>query len=134
MRKTMVMILILSFAVCAAGCSSTYNMRSLAGINVRDLEQAKSSGKTQTFTAPYNETYDAVLRILEENGLTVYGESRKKRLIVAMGFKKQIDTTRVGIFFAPVSDSSTQVTLSSLSSATMEKAASIIFGGLRSSL
>jgi hypothetical protein len=47
-----------------------------------------------------------------------------------MGFHKQTDTTRVGVFFNSLSGNETQITLSSLSDTALAKGAAIIFGGL----
>jgi hypothetical protein len=130
MKNIILAAVMLSFALYGSGCSANYNLRALAGTNVRDLEAAKSSGKTRTFSMSYSDTYDKTLRVLSDNKLTVYGENRNKGLIIAMGFTKQVNTTRVGIFLTSVDESSTQVTISSLSATCLDKAAGVIFGGL----
>ncbi|MFH1665323.1 MAG: hypothetical protein ABIA77_04155, partial [Candidatus Omnitrophota bacterium] len=69
--------------------------------------------------------------IAKENKLTVYQSDKKAGYIVIMGFDKQVDTTRVGIFFDKVNDSRTKITLSSLSRSALSKASSIFFEGLQ---
>lgn len=132
MKNAILTILVVSFALYGAGCSPNYNVRSLAATNYQDLEAAKSSGKTRTINMSYNDTYNKTLQVLEDNLLEVYGENREKGLIIAIGFKKQVNTTRVGIFFTSLSDTSTQVTVTSLSLTCLDKASGIIFSGLGS--
>jgi hypothetical protein len=130
MKNTIILCLILS-ALSVSGCSSSkYNLASLAGTNIRDLEAHKDSGITRTFNIPREEAFDKTIAILGNSGLTVFQQNRKKGYIVVMGFKEQVDTTRVGIFFEPVSETSTKITLSSLSGTVLPKAEKIIFGGL----
>ncbi|MDD5634301.1 MAG: hypothetical protein PHW46_03395 [Candidatus Omnitrophica bacterium] len=116
----------------ASGCvsSSKYNFASLIGYNMADLREAKDSGKIRTFSMSYDEAYEKVKAILAENDLFAFRASKKHGYIVAVNFQKQVNTTRVGIFFEKVSESETKITLSSLSSPTLEQAAGIIFSGL----
>ena len=133
MRKfTLSIFAILLTAFCAAGCAKTpLNADEFMSFGMYDLEKARESGKVRTFSLSYDVAFDEVKKILGSNTLTIYSSSRKKRYIVAMGFPKQINTTRVGIFFDPVSGNQTKITLSSLSSTALEKADTIIFGGLK---
>ncbi|MBD3380127.1 MAG: hypothetical protein GF408_06675 [Candidatus Omnitrophica bacterium] len=119
-------LLLSGFLIC--GCANySANMRSVLGTNISDLEKARSEGKTETFNLSYSEAFNKVRSILESNGQTIFEADMKKMVIVAMDFPRQVDTTRVGIFFEPVSETSTTITLSSLSSTALDKAASIIF-------
>lgn len=130
MRLISLSVLLTCFMLLNTGCSPTYNLRSIAGTNTRDLEQAKISGRTRTFEMSYTETYNKLLHVLDKNKLTVFQEKPKKGLIVFMGIDKQVDTTRIGVFLSPVSETSTEVTLSSLSSTALDKAETLIFRGL----
>ncbi|HPN73388.1 MAG TPA: hypothetical protein PKZ41_05260 [Candidatus Omnitrophota bacterium] len=115
----------------APGCaSSKFNLASLAGMNISDLEAAKSSGPSKTFAMTAEKAFDETLTVLRNEKLTVFRSSRKKGYIVAMGFTEQVDTTRVGIFFDTEQDGKTRVTLSCLSSLALPKAEKIIFAGL----
>ncbi|MFH1664835.1 MAG: hypothetical protein ABIA77_01670 [Candidatus Omnitrophota bacterium] len=114
-----------------SGCSLySINSGSLLGINVQDLEKARDNGLTKTVSLDYSAAFDKVTGILENKGLTIYQSDRKKQYIVTMGFPKQTDTTRVGIFFDRLPDGGTKITLSSLSSTALEKARTDIFGEL----
>ena len=131
MRKNTIILCLVLSALFVSGCaSSKYNLASLAGTNIRDLEAHKDSGITRTFNIPREEAFDKTIVIIKNAGLTVFQNNRKKGYIVAMGFKEQVDTTRVGIFFEPVSETETKITLSSLSSLVLSKAEKIIFGEL----
>jgi hypothetical protein len=115
-----------------SGCASF--PEDIAGVfatEVSDLEKVRSSGKTETFPLSFDTAFDKVIDILKKNNLTIYQTNRGRKYIIVMGFQKQIDTTRVGVFFDPVSDNETRITLSSLSSMTLPKAEAVIFGGLR---
>jgi hypothetical protein len=113
------------------GCAYySTDFNALIGTSIRDLEKARAEGKQGTFPFSYDTAFDKVTTILKNNGLTVFQTSREKRYIVAMGFPRQTDTTRVGIFFEPLSDNKTKITLSSLSSTALAKAEALIFGEL----
>lgn len=119
-------------ALLLGGCATFLeDIEGVFATEVSDLEKARSSGKTETFPLSFDAAFDKVTDILKKNNLTIYQINRKRKYIIVMGFKKQIDTTRVGVFFEPVSDNETRITLSSLSSMTLPKAEAIIFGGLK---
>ncbi|MEA3490128.1 MAG: hypothetical protein U9R44_07315 [Candidatus Omnitrophota bacterium] len=132
MKKTAYALISFSLlAFLACGCASgSFNLRSLAGINIADLEKARDKGKIKTVSLPYDTAFDKVLEILEKNKLTAFRKNRRKGYIIAIGFPKQETTTRVGIFFARLDDKNTEITLSSLSSTCLSKAENIIFGEL----
>ncbi|MFC1480412.1 hypothetical protein ACFL5Y_03080 [Candidatus Omnitrophota bacterium] len=127
--KTILPLVLASFLF--AGCAS-YNLYSLAGTNIEDLEAARGQGKNKVFSLSYDTAFSKTTEILKNNGLIIFKSNRGKKYIVAMGFHKQTDTTRVGIFFDPLADGKTEITLSSLSSTALAKAVTIIFGGLQS--
>ncbi len=113
------------------GCAHySTDFKALIGTNVRDLEKARADGKKKTFPIPCDTAFDKVTAILENKGLTIFQTNRKKGYIIAMGFPKQTDTTRVGIFFEALPEGGTKITLSSLSSTALAKAVTLVFGGL----
>lgn len=115
-----------------SGCATFLeDMGGIFATEVSDLEKARSRGKTETFLLSFDAAFDEVTDIVKKNSLIIYQTNRKRKYIIVMGFKDQVDTTRVGVFFDPVSDNETRITLSSLSSMTLPKAETIIFGGLR---
>jgi len=133
MNKSLNTILCLFLTVMLlSGCASgSYNLQSVAGINISDLEHARSSGKEMTVQMPYDAAYDKVMEIIRDNKLTAFRYDKNRGYIVAIGFPKQETTTRVGIFFDTAGENSTKVTLSCLSSTCLAKAQNIIFGGLQ---
>ncbi len=133
MRRAAPLILVFFFtAILLSGCAHySTDLGAFSGFGINDLVKARKDGKAATFNIPLSAAFDEVEAILKGADLTIYQSSRKKGYIVAMGFHQQIDTTRVGIFFDPLSDSQTKITLSSLSSMALDKAEAVIFGELR---
>lgn len=125
-----IMVFLLLFSGCASPSRYPAPLASIVGRNIRDLEEARTTGVSRTFEMPLDETFTKTLDILETEKLTVFMRSASKEYIVAMGFHRQIDTTRVGIFFDAIGEGSTKVTISSLSSTALPKAEKIIFEGL----
>jgi hypothetical protein len=131
-NKTSIAIsVVLLVPLLLGGCAHfSSDAGALMGIGIQDLEKARKDGKIETFPIPFSVAFDEVTKILKDAKLTIYESSRKKKYIVAMGFHKQIDTTRVGIFFESISENRTRITLSSLSSSALDKADAVVFGGL----
>ncbi|MFH1798431.1 MAG: hypothetical protein ABH844_03695 [Candidatus Omnitrophota bacterium] len=129
---TLIVFSISSGLILSNGCvsSNCFQMKSLTASNIKDLKDAKAFGEEKTIALPPKEAYDAVMKIAKSNGLTVYQKSKKKGYLVVIGFVKQVNTTRVGIFFERAPENKTRVTLSSLSKATLQKAKTIIFDKL----
>lgn len=120
--KNLIRLSILVFVAVflTSGCARYYS-----------LKQACATGRTEVFPYTYNTAFTKTKAILKGNNLVIYRLSKKTKFIIAMGFPNQVNTTRVGIFFEPLPDSETKITLSSLSSTALEKADKIIFGGLK---
>ena len=129
-RFSLIIISLILTSSFLAGCSSNYNLASFGGVNISDLEAAKPQGKSRLFNAPYDYLYDRVLQIVKNNKLYIFRESKPKGYIVVMDFKKQVNTTRVGIFFDSVNESTTRITITTLSPTAIPKATGIIFGEL----
>ena len=124
--------LLLVIVLFTGGCANFYSeMGGVSGLSIRDLMKAKATGKEKVFALSYDATYDKMINILKANELTIYQSDRKEGYIVAMGFPKQTDTTRVGIFLEASGDDKTKVTLSSLSTSARIKAENVIFGGIQ---
>ncbi|RKY41761.1 MAG: hypothetical protein DRP85_05105 [Candidatus Makaraimicrobium thalassicum] len=120
----------------SGGCAHySSDLGAFTGSGIKDLEKAAVGDKgirnEKILPLPYDRAFDRITETLKGNRLTVFQSDRKKRYITVMGFQKQIDTTRVGIFFEPLEDEKTKVTLSSLSSTALSKAETIIFGGVK---
>jgi len=100
------------------------------GTSHADLEKARAAGIKKEIGLDKAEAFDKVLQVLKENKIDIYQKDLKRGYIIALGFPKQTDTTRVGIFFEPANTNKTTITLSSLSSTALEKANVMIFGEL----
>jgi len=119
-------------AALIAGCAHfSADMESLTATNITDLEKARAGGLSEDFAYSVDEAFSAVTALLNKEKLKIFLEDKKKGFIVALGFPRQTDTTRVGIFFEPLPSGGTRITLSSLSSSALERAGNMIFGGLR---
>lgn len=121
--------ILLTLSLCAGGCSSVkYGISSLAGVNIQDLEAVRSEGVTRTLNLPYEAAFNKVIDTAKKNKLKVYMSDINKGYIILIGFPKQETTTRVGVFFDSISDTRTEITLSSLSSTCLVTAEPIILG------
>ncbi|MBL7072573.1 MAG: hypothetical protein ISS33_02185 [Candidatus Omnitrophica bacterium] len=119
-----------------AGCAqfpfTCLNLTPLAGFNVQDLRQAaRENGREKVVSMPYETAFNKTLGILKAHSLTIYQSNMWGKYIVAMNFTKQVDTTRLGIFFEIIDDNKTKITLGSLSTSVVQTGEKIIFEGLK---
>jgi len=126
--KIFLLLIVTSFYLCS--CSSyKYNINALKGSNIQDLQQI-NNGKEKIFSNNVDLLFDKTIQILKDNKLTIFKQDKKEQYIIAMNFHKQVNTTRVGIFFETIETNKTKIILKSLSSTANEKAAQIIFKNL----
>ncbi len=126
---TRYLLLMLFLTLFAGGCANlSYDAGAFAGLGIKDLEKARAKGAEKVFRISYDAAFDRMMGVIKSNGLTAYQSNREKRYIVVMGFPRQTDTTRVGVFFDDLGDGTTRVTLSSLSRSCLIKAESMFFG------
>ena len=125
-----VLLALLVVFLCGGCTTISTDVGTFLGMGPRDLEKAKADGKVKVLALSYDEAFSKVISILEANKLKIYQMDRKNGYIVAIGFPRQTNTTRVGIFFEPEGDQKTRITLSSLSTTALIKAESIIFGNI----
>jgi len=126
-----VILVLGAFSLTGCVASAVPGLAGILGVNRADLEKARKNGITEEFPFSKVEAYYKVLDIIEDNGLVLFQQNLRGGYIVAMGFPKQTDTTRVGIFFERLPGKRTRITLSSLSSTALGRANNIIFGNLR---
>jgi len=111
----------------SSGCASCPTVvYDVLGTSHADLEKARDVGITREFDMSLDQTFNRVLEILKEDDLIVFQKSERRDYIVAIGFPKQNNTTRVGIFFEGTGNNQTSITLSSLSSTALQKADTMI--------
>jgi hypothetical protein len=119
------------FIAASGGCASaSYYGASLAGTNVRDLEDLKQGSPSKVYDMPYAKTFDLMMEKTQGNGLTEYMVNRQEGYIIAMGLERQVNTTRIGVFIERITQNTTQVILTSKSSTALDKAQLIYFGEL----
>ena len=117
---------------CAQFPFTCLNLTPLVGFNVQDLRQAaRENGREKVFSMPYEIAFAKTLDILKTHSLTIYQNNMRGHYIVAMNFTKQVNTTRLGIFFESVDSNKTKITLGSLSTSVVQTGEEIIFGGLK---
>ncbi len=125
----LVSLLIVSFSM--AGCASIGDpIAEFIGTGLSDLQKARDKGLTRNYSIPYDEAFDRTVKTLKDDGFVSYQSDKKKGYIVFMGLPKQVNTTRVVVFFESIDANNTRITISSLSSTALSKAGSIVFGGL----
>ncbi len=133
MRKKLISLFILSSAfIIFSGCTGAkYNLSSLFGRNLRDLRAEENNVIALRVESTSPEVFQEILLLADENDLVVYQKSLNRGFIVLMGFERQIDTTRVGVFFTE-DNGTVNIELRSLSSAALRKAEKMLFDNLKS--
>jgi len=138
MKKHVSYILVSVFvsSVLLGGCAqfpfTCLNLTPLVGFNVQDLRQAaRENGREKVVSMPYETAFYKTISILKTHNLTIYQNNIRGRYIVAMNFTKQVNTTRLGVFFESVDKNKTKITLGSLSTGVLQKGEEIIFKGLK---
>jgi len=127
----LIITFILSGSVLISGCVSFPNsVADVLGIGLEDLESAKATGIKKVVDLPKADTFNAIVKLLLDEKITVYQQNLDKGYIVAMNFPKQTNTTRVGIFFEPLDQTKTQIIICSKSSTALQKADKMIQTGL----
>lgn|GEM_PF-869478 len=117
---------------CAQFGPSFLSPASLAGFNIKDLKRAASeNGREKVFSMPYKTAFDKTIALLKAHHLEVYQNSIKNGCIVVVNFEKQVNTTRLGVFFESLDENKTKITLGSLSTGVLKKGEEIIFEELK---
>ncbi|NQT32306.1 MAG: hypothetical protein HQ594_01370 [Candidatus Omnitrophica bacterium] len=124
------LIIIVAMTLLTGFDSAKYNVGSLLGINVDDIEESNVATKRRTVALPYNDAYDEITNILKNNGLTIFLSNKRKGYIIVMGLPQQMNTTRVGIFFETGEGATTTITLKSLSYTALNRFNDILSSGL----
>lgn len=94
--RLMVMATVMAFAT---GCAT-----------LKDASDAKGSGKTVTYNAPFDMTWDAVLQVVEESKLDLIAKDKEDGKILAQkGVSAFSYGENVAIFVEPKDDASTVV-------------------------
>ena len=131
MRK--IFILSVLGLIILTGCAQTSETaKVLWGSSTRALEKERNgNAATETFSCSFGECYEAVLKVAQEEEWAVFINDRAQRHMFIMGIKGSVDTTEVGIFFDPQSQSDTKIDITSLSSSARQKVSERLFSQLR---
>lgn len=86
-----------------AACGPAEMVRRTAGTSIRSLEKEEEGRYAGLVEAGFQDSYDALYDILQEEEIYIQLDSPRKRYLVAMGFDQVFprcgDTTKVGFFF-----------------------------------
>ncbi|MCD4781908.1 MAG: hypothetical protein K8S27_15385 [Candidatus Omnitrophica bacterium] len=133
-------VLIFCLSLTLLGCSFVGEVgKTVWGSSTRALEKAKREGIERKYACRNEACFDAVLSLGYSEELyqpvikkffRVFLKNRIKNHIIVMGIPGNVDTTEVGIFFSPISNETTQVTISSLSSSAKMKVSQAVFAEL----
>ena len=150
MFKKMNIILLFCFLLSVLGCAQiTETAKVIWGSSTRALEDARVDAISKTYRCSFNDCYDAVLSLarnqetrddqedsdsvvkaVDNNYFDIFINNRKKRHIVVIGIKGNVDTTEVGIFFSQPNLTTVNIEVTSLSSSAKRRVAQIVFDGL----
>jgi hypothetical protein len=121
----------LLFFVSICGCSVLKEeVKGLAGISTKVLEDLRPNAIKNTFSCDKNVCYDKIKQTLISEGCYVYADNSAKGLIAV--YVSRQDTTPVGIFLTPVDPATTKVEVSSPSTNAKECIASKIAAAFKS--
>jgi hypothetical protein len=97
-----------------AGCAGVKETaRGIAGVSTRVLEDGRAAAIKKTYAFDHAKCKDTVNTVLSENNVYVYDRDESKKMIAF--YLTVSDTTPVGVFFAPQSNNTTEVAVSSAS-------------------
>ncbi len=105
----------------------------ILGNSTKALEEARGRAVSKVYQCAPGECFDKVAEIAKDKSLEVFIRNKQKMQIVLMDLPGTINTTEVGVFFAPVDEKKTKVEIVSLSLSTQETAANLIFPDLKMS-
>lgn len=129
MRNNCILLLLLALFFCAGcGAGLRENLRGIAGISTKTLEDNLPNAAVQEFNLGYGAAYSKTKSILKEINAFIYTLDESQKLIALYVSEK--DTTPVGIFFKEIGGGKVQLQVSSPSSYAKEFIAGKIFAGL----
>ncbi len=129
MRNKCVFLLLLVLLFCSGCCAGLKeNLRGMAGISTKVLEDNLPSALTKEFNLGYDAAYAKTKSILKEINAFIYALDESKKLIAVYVSEK--DTTPVGVFFKEIDSGKVQLQVSSPSSYARELIAGKVFSGL----
>lgn len=119
----------LFLAVALIGCVRiTDGVKCVAGVSTTVLETGRKSAIRKTFNIDYATCDKKVREILKKSGSYIYAEEKARGLIAF--YVSTSDTTPVGIFFIQIDAVTTELEVSSPSTAAKEAMARKIFNAV----
>ena len=129
MRNNFIFLLALVLFFCAGcGAGLRENLRGVAGISTKTLEDNLPNAAVKEFNLSYDAAYAKTKIILKEINAFIYTTDEAKKLIAVYVSEK--DTTPVGIFFKEIDGGKVQIQVSSPSAYAREFISGKIFSGL----
>ncbi|MFA5275289.1 MAG: hypothetical protein WC417_00110 [Candidatus Omnitrophota bacterium] len=129
MRHLKIAVLLLLFAFCFSclcGCAAfKENVRGLAGISTKVLEDKRNDALKVTLKHDYSSCYKRIMNVLSLNECYVYDTDPRKDLIAL--YISEEDTTPVGIFLTEIDKNTTLIEVSSPSIYAKETITKIVF-------
>lgn len=109
-------IIILFLFGSLVGCAPVIETsKKIWGSSTRSLEEARVNGIVRVYNASVQRCFEETVAEAKIQEYTVFIADKKKAMIVLMGVKGSVNTTRVGVFFSEVSDTQTKIYVTSLS-------------------
>lgn len=135
MKNSVLMVcFVLLCSSCAAfhhGVDNTVEFgKTVWGSSTRVLEQERVNAISKTYDKSYWDTLRAAIKVIEKKHWVVFMKDEVKGYVDVMGIKGSVNTTEIGIFFDELSDTQTQIQISSLSTNAKRKVAKGLFHGL----
>lgn len=102
--------------VLLVGCAPIIEIsKKIWGSSTQNLEEARVNGIVRVYSASVERCFEETIKESEEQKYVVFIADKKKAMIVLMGIKGSVNTTRVGVFFSEMSDNQTKIYVTSLS-------------------
>jgi len=130
MRKHIYFVSLFLFSFLVFGCASVQETSKVIwGSSTKALEERRVDGIKKTYQCRYQECFDEVIKIAQEQKLTVFIQDARKDLIVLMKIPGCVDTTEAGVFFSDL-ETETRLDIVSLSSKAQRVTSEILFSHL----
>ncbi len=134
MRKILYIGVCFSFIIVA--CSPVEMGRRVIGTSIQSLEEEEKGRFSGIVLAGFDESYAALIEVLEEKQLYIYLDRPGSRYVTAMWWNRVyprcVDTTEVGFFFKEEGPDRTRLDVVSLDSELARFAAEMIFEAIDS--
>jgi hypothetical protein len=124
--------ILLLAALCSVGCAGIReSTRSLAGVSVRRLEDARASAVRGEFSGTADQCYAFTAAQAQQAGLLILQQNRSRLFLVITQIPGVVNSSEVGVFFVPIGTRQTRVEIASPSELAKRKVAQWLLPLLR---